>query len=93
MNPDNVIKALFGGREAKLQGTFRLEIARPPVNDSHNEWIQLALDPGRDLIPRDPLERGDLFANRGGKARHGHVAAGPDRCGIDSGGMEQEPHG
>src|SRR5437868_1778466 len=92
VNPDNIIKALFGGREPELQGALRLEIARPPLNDSHDEWIRLALDPGRDLIPRDPLERGDLLANRGGKARHGHVAAGPDRSGIDSRGMEQETH-
>src|SRR5205085_5699427 len=93
VNPDNVVKALFGGCESKLQRPFRLEIARPPVNDSHDEWIRLALDPGRDLIPRDPLERGDLLADGGGKARHGHVAPGPDRFGIDSRGMEQETHG
>src|SRR5205823_13372554 len=93
VNPDNVIKALFGRGEPKLERPLRLEIARPPVNDSHDEWIRLALDPGRDLIPRNPLERGDLLANSGGKAPHGHVAARPGRPGIASAGTEHGAHG
>src|SRR5450756_398796 len=75
VNPDNVVKGLFGGGEAELERAFRLEIARPAADNTHSERIRLALDPRRHLVARHPLQRRNLFTDGRGQAEHGEVAA------------------
>src|SRR6266480_4928667 len=92
VNPDNVVKALFGGGEAKLERPFRLEIARPSLDNAHNERIRLASDPPCHLISRHPLQRFDLFAHGCRQAGHGEIAAWAHRRTIDGCGVKQEAH-
>src|SRR5467141_5449392 len=55
VNPDNVVEGLFGGGEAEFYRPLRLEIARPAIDNAHNERVGLALDPPRYLFSRHPL--------------------------------------
>src|SRR5215470_15345951 len=45
VNANNVIEGIFGGLEAELARPLRFEIARPAVDNAHDERIRRALDP------------------------------------------------
>src|SRR5689334_5361031 len=75
MDADDVVKGVLGGGEAELARALGLEIARPAIDNAHDECIGLALDARGDLLARDALECGDLLADGGGQARHGEPAA------------------
>src|SRR6185437_7626753 len=56
VNPDDVVKSLFGGGEAELDGPLGVEIAWPAVDDAHDEGIRLALDAGGHLVAGHALQ-------------------------------------
>src|ERR1700756_3555071 len=90
VNPDDVVEGLFRGGEAERRGPLGVEIARPAIDNAHDERIRLTLDPPRDLVAGHPLQRGDLLADRGRQAGHREVAARTRRRAIHSRGMDQE---
>src|SRR5260370_31944608 len=78
VNPDNVVKGLFGGGEAETERPLRLEIARPAGDNAHDERVRLAFDPRRDLFPCHPPPRRDLLPGRPGNPAPGESAAPGD---------------
>src|SRR6516225_8838128 len=56
VDPDNIVKAVFGGGKSELACSFGLEIPRPALDDTHNEGIRHALDAGRHLFSGDALK-------------------------------------
>src|SRR6266581_8004745 len=50
VNLDDVVKRLFGGGEAELERPLGVEIARPAVDNTHDERVGLAFDPPRHLV-------------------------------------------
>src|SRR6516162_1431881 len=90
VDPDNIVKAVFGGGKSELACSFGLEIPRPALDDTHNEGIRHALDAGRHLFSGDALQSRDLLAHSRGETRHGEVAARTYRSKIEGRRMQQE---
>src|SRR5439155_11364186 len=90
VTPDNVVEGLFGGGEAEFYRPLGFEIARPAIDNAHNERVWLALDPPRYLVSCHPLQGCDFLADGCRKARHGEVAARTGRCAIHGRGVNQE---
>src|SRR6266436_3974984 len=90
VNPDNVVEGLFGGSESEFYSPLGLEIARPAIDNAHDEWIRLAPDPPRHLVSRHPLQGRDFLAAGRRKAGHGEVAARAGCRAIHGRGMDQE---
>src|SRR3954452_19824627 len=63
MDTNDVIESLFRGGEAEFFRARGLKIPRPTVDDSDDERVRLAPDPGRDLVARYALQGRDLFAD------------------------------
>src|SRR6202000_607137 len=92
MDADDVVEIAFGGGEAKLTRALGLEIARPAVDDAHDEGIGLALDAGCGLFAPGTLERRDLLGNGRGKAGHAQAPARTGGGQIHRAGVEEEAH-
>src|SRR6516164_989839 len=90
VDPDNIVKAVLRGGKSELARSFGLEIARPAVDDAHDEGIRHALDAGRHLFSGDALQSRNLLADRCGETRHGEVAARTYRSKIEGRRMQQE---
>src|SRR5258708_37473115 len=73
VNPDDIVKGLFGGGKAELAGPLWLEIARPAVDYTDDEGVRFASDPPRHPIAPHPLQGRDLLPDGRPKARHGEV--------------------
>src|SRR5262249_1169358 len=90
VNADDVVKGVLGCGEAELARTLGLEIARPAVDNAHDESIRLALDARGDFLASNALERGDLLADGGGQAGDGEAAARAGGVKVHGRGMLEE---
>ena len=90
MDTNDIIESLLGGGKAEFSGPAGVEIARPAVDDAHDERVRLAPDPRRHLVSRHPLQRRDLLADRRRQAGHGEVAARAGGSTIHGRGVDQE---
>src|SRR5215472_12940874 len=93
VNPDDIVKGVFGRRETELPRPSGVEIAWPSGDDTRDERIALAPDARGDLVSGHALERGDLFADGCRQTRHGEVSARADRGRVHGPGMNEETDG
>src|SRR5689334_13855978 len=77
MDADDVVERSLGSGETELTRALGFEVARPAVDNTHDEGIRFAFDAGGDLVAGDPLQGCDLFADGRRQTGHGEVTARP----------------
>src|SRR5229473_439997 len=74
VNPDDIVKGLFGRGKAELERAVGDEIARPAADDADDGGIGHPLDARGDALAGDAIEGCDLFADGGRQSGHAEIA-------------------
>src|SRR5437899_2234883 len=91
MGQDDLVEILLCDKTQVLRPP-RLEARRPSFDDRPDRLVGLFADPFHHLGAGYALERFDLLAYGDGDARHGEVAARPERVTVDLRRVDQEIH-
>src|SRR5260370_17046787 len=93
VNPDDIVKRLFGRGKAELERAVGDEIARPAADDADDGGIGHPLDARGDVLARHAVQCCDLLTDRHRQSGHAEIAPRAHRREVHGAGVDQKTHG